>query len=72
MRNAPKYLLSALALAALATAGAAPLLAQSVHKQDGTTTDGDFAVSVRSGHLDNCPADDNPKGQPASHSPPDH
>jgi hypothetical protein len=72
MRSAPKYLLLALALTALTTAGSAPVRAQSVCSPDGTATDGHYAVPVRLGYLDNYPPDDNPRGQQGSYSPGDH
>ena len=72
MRSVAKYLLVALALAALAPAGITPLVSQSVYSLDGNTTDRHFAVTVRWGHLDNYPLDDNPRGQQGSYSPADH
>ena len=72
MRSAPKYLPVALALAALATGGTTPVLAQSVYSPDGSTTNRHFAVPVLWGHLDNYPPDDNPRGQQGSYSPVDH
>jgi len=73
MRSASKYLLIALAHAAVSTSGAAPVLAQSAYDPYGTTaTDRDFAFAVRWGLRDNQPADDNPKGQHGSYCPPDH
>ena len=72
MRSAPKYLLVALALAALAATGSAPARAQSVYCPDGTTTDRHYAVPIRLVYLDNYPPDDNPRGQQGSYSPGDH
>jgi hypothetical protein len=72
MRSASKYLAVSLALAALATGGSTPLLAQSVYSSDVNTVDRHFAVPVRWGHLDNYFPDDNPRGQLRSCSPVDH
>jgi hypothetical protein len=72
MRSAPKYLLVALALAALAIGGTTPMLAQSVCCPDASSTDRYFAVPVSWGHHDNYAPDDNPRGQQGSYSPGDH
>jgi hypothetical protein len=71
MGSAPKCLV-VLALAALASAGAAPVLAQSVYSPDRAATDRGVAVPDRCAHPDDCPPDDNPKGQYDSYCPPDH
>ena len=72
MRSTPKYLVVGLALAALATGGSTPLLAQSVYSPDVSTADPHFAVPVRWGHLHNYFPDDNPRGQQGTYSPVDH
>jgi hypothetical protein len=71
MRSAPKYFSIALALAALATSGAAPVLAQSAYGVDAIPRTG-TSRSAFAGGISNSPADDNPKGQHGSDCPPDH
>jgi hypothetical protein len=72
MRSVRKYLQIALALAAVATGGSTPLLAQSVYVSDVSTADRHFAVPVQWGRFDNYLSDDNPKGERGSYSPDDH